>query len=66
MLDANAHPEFAAEQFRILVAQQSLLLRATGAQLMQDKLAQSDYPDDLTRRVMQTIADYQATKAAKS
>ncbi len=66
MLDANAHPEFAAEQFRILVAQQSLLLRATGAQLMQDKLAQSDYPDELTRRVMQTIADYEASRPTKS
>lgn len=60
MLDATAHPEFAAEQFRILVAQQNLLLRATGAQLMQDQLAQSEHPDELTRRVMQTIADYQA------
>ena len=65
MLDANAHPEFAAEQFRILVAQQSLLLKATGARLMQDKLAQSDHPDELTHRVMQTIADYQASRAAK-
>lgn len=65
MLDANAHPEFAAEQFRILVAQQSLLIRATGAQLMQDKLAQSENPDELTRRVMQTIADYQASGQVK-
>lgn len=62
MLDAHAHPEFAAEQFRILVAQQSLLLKATGAQLMQDKLADSDNPDELTRRVIQTIADYQRSR----
>jgi len=61
MLDAHAHPEFAAEQFRILVAQQSLLIRATGAQQMQDKLAQSEHPDELTRRIIQTIADYQAS-----
>lgn len=65
MLDANAHPEFAAEQFRILVAQQSLLLKATGAQLMQDKLAQSDTPDELTRQVMQTIIDYQTSRSSK-
>jgi voltage-gated potassium channel Kch len=64
MLDANAHPEFAAEQFRILVAQQSLLLKATGVHLMQDKLAKSDNPDELTHRVMQTIADYQKSRSA--
>ncbi|NCW76557.1 MAG: two pore domain potassium channel family protein [Oxalobacteraceae bacterium] len=64
MLDANAHPEFAAEQFRILVAQQSLLLKATGVRLMQDKLAKSDNPDELTHRVMQTIADYQTSRSA--
>ena len=58
MLDANAHPEFAAEQFRILVAQQSLLLRATGAPLVLAKLAESDNPDELARRVAQAIADY--------
>ena len=65
MLDANAHPEFAAEQFRILVAQQSLLLKATGQKLMQDKLAQSDHPDELTRRVVQTIADYQSSEQGR-
>lgn len=35
MLDANAHPEFAAEQFRIMVEQLSLIVRVTG----EDKLA---------------------------
>ncbi len=35
MLDANAHPEFAAEQFRIMVEQLQLIVRVTG----EDKLA---------------------------
>ncbi len=41
MLDANAHPEFAAEQFRIMVEQLKLIVRVTG----EDKLT-SNLPKD--------------------
>ncbi len=41
MLDANAHPEFAAEQFRIMVEQLNLIARVTG----EDKLA-ANLPKD--------------------
>jgi voltage-gated potassium channel len=42
MLDATAHPALAAEQFRIMVAQLQLLLKATGANTLEAALASED------------------------
>ena len=39
MLDAKAHPELAAEQFRVLIAQLRLLLKATGEVTLKTALA---------------------------
>ena len=63
-INPKGKEEIVAEQFRTLVAQQSLLLKATGVRLMQDKLAKSDNPDELTHRVIQAIADYQTSRSA--
>lgn len=63
-INPKGKEEIVAEQFRTLVAQQSLLLKATGVRLMQDMLAKSDNPDELTHRVMQAIADYQTSRSA--
>lgn len=40
VLDAKAHPELAAAQFKLLVAQLNLLTRASGAEQLREKLAQ--------------------------
>ncbi len=52
MLDANAHPEFAAEQFRIMVEQLQLIARVTG----EDKLV-SNLPKeaDAALRVLRAL-----------
>ena len=55
MLDANAHPEFAAEQFRIMVAQLQLLLRATGEQPIASRLDASGQ-GEAALRVLRVLA----------
>ncbi len=62
MLDANAHPEFAAEQFRILVAQLQLLLRATGEQPIASRLDGAG-DGEAALRVLRALA--QSGKAAR-
>lgn len=42
MLDANAHPEFAAEQFRIMVEQLRLIVRVTGQDRLSANLAKEN------------------------
>ena len=62
MLDANVHPEFAAEQFRILAAQQRLLLRAIGPELMLKNLSSGEKSDELSLQMAQLIAAQEATR----
>ena len=62
MLDANVHPEFAAEQFRILAAQQRLLLRAIGPELMLKNLSSGDRSDELSLQMAQLIATQEAAR----
>ena len=62
MLDANAHPEFAAEQFRILVAQQRLLVQAIGAPRMISQLADTGTAGELAPRVARVIAEHEQVK----
>ena len=56
MLDAKVHPEFAAEQFRILVAQLHLLLQATGEHTMQRSLRKISGDNTLEFDVLNLIA----------
>lgn len=60
MLDASAHPEFAAEQFRILVAQLDLLLKAAGEDTMHRNLRKVSAEDTLEFAVLKLIAQRQA------
>jgi voltage-gated potassium channel len=60
MLDAKAHPEFAAEQFRILVAQLNLLLQATGEHTLHRNLGKISGEDTLEFEVLKLIAQRQA------
>jgi voltage-gated potassium channel len=63
MLDANAHPEFAAEQFRIMVEQLSLIARVTG----EDKLA-ANLPkgSEAALRVLRALGSSGALPGKKS
>ena len=60
MLDAKVHPEFAAEQFRILVAQLHLLTQAAGEQTMHRNLAKISAEDTLEFEVLKLMAKRQA------
>ena len=59
MLDANAHPEFAAEQFRILVAQLDLLLKAAGEDVMRRNLGKVSAQDSAEMDVLHLLAQRQ-------
>ena len=65
MLDANVHPEFAAEQFRIIVAQLRLLLLATGEEQISSKLNEIDPSDQLSLQVMRVIAQNPVAKKSR-
>ena len=60
MLDANVHPEFAAEQFRILVAQLDLLVKAAGEDAMRHNLSQVSQADSAEMDVLHLLAQRQA------
>ena len=57
MLDAKVHPEFAAEQFRILVAQLHLLLQATGERNLKHNLQQISSQEGLEFAVLQLMSE---------
>lgn len=62
MLDANAHPEFAAEQFRIMVEQLQLIARVTG----EDKLvARLPKEADAALRVLRALQQDGAPQKTK-
>ncbi len=65
MLDANVHPEFAAEQFRILVAQLRLLQRATGEEQLAALLAAGERRDDDALRVARALAQPAASPRSR-
>jgi voltage-gated potassium channel len=62
MLDANAHPEFAAEQFRIMVEQLRLILRVTGEEKLAANLSKDS---DAALQVLRALALQSATPKAK-
>lgn len=55
LLDAKVHPEFAAEQFRILVAQLRLLMQATGEPTLRRTLADISGPETVEFEVLQLL-----------
>jgi voltage-gated potassium channel len=59
MLDAKAHPEFAAEQFRILVAQLNLLMQAAGEHTLHRNLSKISGENTLEFEVLKLIAERQ-------
>ena len=63
MLDANAHPEFAAEQFRIMVEQLRLIVRVTGEDRIAANLAKES---DAALRVLQALASPESASKTKS
>jgi hypothetical protein len=63
MLDANAHPEFAAEQFRIMVEQLRLIMRVTGEERLAANLAKEN---DVALRVLGTLAKPETPTKPKS
>ena len=63
MLDAKVHPEFAAEQFKILAAQQRLLLRAIGSELMLKNLSSGDKADELALQMAKLISTLEASRS---
>jgi voltage-gated potassium channel len=62
LLDAKVHPEFAAEQFRILVAQLNLLLQATGEPTLHRNLAKISAADTAEHAVLKLLAERQAAR----
>ena len=62
MLDANAHPEFAAEQFRIMVEQLRLILRVTGEERLAANLAKDS---DAALQVLRALALQSAAQKPK-
>jgi len=62
MLDANAHPEFAAEQFRIMVEQLRLIVRVTGEERLSANLAKEN---DAALKVLQALAKTEVTPKPK-
>lgn len=62
MLDANAHPEFAAEQFRIMVEQLRLILRVTGEEKLAANLSKDS---DAALQVLRALALQGATPKTK-
>jgi voltage-gated potassium channel Kch len=63
MLDANAHPEFAAEQFRIMVEQLRLIVRVTGEDRIAANLAKES---DAALRVLQALTSPESASKTKS
>ncbi len=55
ILDPQAHPELAARQWRLLVAQLQLLSVAAGPQVLEDQLAGGDADAKLHRRVLAAV-----------
>ena len=62
MLDANAHPEFAAEQFRIMVEQLRLILRVTGEERLAANFAKDS---DAALQVLRALALQSAPQKPK-
>jgi type II secretory pathway predicted ATPase ExeA len=58
LLDPTTHPEFAAEQFRILVAQLRLLSKAVAHAPIVETLSAKETSDELTIKIAQLVADY--------
>ena len=60
MLDAKAHPDLAAEQFRILVAQLHLMMRAIGPEVMTQQLQQHPLDPRMAQQVLAALAEHDA------
>jgi hypothetical protein len=58
LLDPTTHPEFAAEQFRILVAQLRLLSKAVAHAPIVETLSAKETSDELTIKIAQLVAEY--------
>ncbi len=58
LLDPTTHPEYAAEQFRILVAQLRLLSKAVGNAPIVETLSAKEMSDELTIKIAQLVAEY--------
>ena len=58
LLDPTTHPEFAAEQFRILVAQLRLLSKAVAHASIVETLSAKEMSDELTIKIAQLVAEY--------
>ena len=63
MLDAKAHPDLAAEQFRILVAQLHLMMRAIGPEVMTEQLKQHPLEPRMAQQVLTALAEHDANHA---
>ena len=66
MLDAKAHPELAAEQFRILVAQLHLMMRAIGSEVMTEQLKQHPLEPRMAQQVLSALAEHDARHTPSS
>lgn len=58
LLDPTTHPEFAAEQFRILVAQLRLLSQAVGNISIAEALSAKEKTDELTIKIAYLVAEH--------
>ena len=63
MLDAKAHPELAAEQFRILVMQLHLIVRAIGTERMTQELQDHPMAPQMAQQVMAALAAHESTQS---
>jgi hypothetical protein len=63
MLDANAHPEFAAEQFRIMVEQLRLIVRVTGEERLSANLAKEN---EAALKVLNVLSKPEAPAKSKA
>jgi type II secretory pathway predicted ATPase ExeA len=58
LLDPTTHPQYAAEQFRILVAQLRLLSKAVTHASIVETLSAKETSDELTIKIAQLVAEY--------
>lgn len=63
MLDAKVHPELAAEQFRILVLQLHLIMRAVGPDALGQQLRDHPMTPNMAQQVLSAIASHEARQS---